>query len=66
MQGVGQLAASLAGVVLVFAVSHHDGRSVMFLLDGETHMPLANLSLPFAPLSDAGLHNHFSAFPTST
>ena len=37
----------------------------MAAVDGESHAAVANISLPFGPLSSPGLHNHWSEYPSS-
>ena len=57
---------SAAGAVLVLTLDGATGQPSLVVLDGETHAVAAKLSLPVAPLASAGLHNHWSPFPTST
>lgn len=60
-----QGADSAAGVIVTVAVSQRGAAPAMLLFDAEDLTLLANLTLPIAPLEDTGLHNHFSAFPSS-
>ena len=63
----GQAADSAAGAVLVLAIDGAGtGKPRLVILDGETMKVAATLALPILPLASAGLHNHWSAFPTST
>ena len=59
---------SAAGAVLVLAIGSTSvaQKPSLVILDGETHNVVATLTLPILPLASPGLHNHWSAFPTST
>jgi carotenoid cleavage dioxygenase-like enzyme len=60
-----QSADSAAGVVVVLLLNTASGAPALTLLDGESHAAVANISLPFGPLSSPGLHNHWSEYPSS-
>ena len=54
-----------AGAVIMFAVDNSTGVPNAFILDGGTHEQVCQLELPLPRLQVVGLHNHFSAYPTS-